>query len=142
MADGRIVTLTGVRHVLGLRKNLISLGTLDSRGCRFSSKNGVLRVYKGDKEMLQGKMVGNLYRLQGRVEMKRANIGHQESKEERRRVTQAWRVKMQANESQGAEGNIEKEVARATSFEGVDKVTSCSRRRVTFATNLVSDVFG
>ncbi|GFZ00919.1 hypothetical protein Acr_14g0005540 [Actinidia rufa] len=34
MADGRSVTLTEVRHVPNLRKNLISIGMLDSKGCR------------------------------------------------------------------------------------------------------------
>ena len=34
MFDGVVRTLTGVRHVLELRKNLNSLGTLDSSGYR------------------------------------------------------------------------------------------------------------
>ena len=36
MFDGVVRTLTGVRHVLELRKNLNSLGTLDSSGYRNS----------------------------------------------------------------------------------------------------------
>ena len=37
--DGKNLTLNGVQHVLGLRKNQISLGMLDSKGLGFSSSN-------------------------------------------------------------------------------------------------------
>ena len=66
--DGRVVVLTGVRHVPGLRKNLISLGMLDSKGFNFSSKGGVLEVSKNGKMMLKGQLDGgNLYKLLGNV---------------------------------------------------------------------------
>jgi len=41
MFDGVVLTVTGVRHVLGLRRNLISLGTLDMEGFQYSSQGGV-----------------------------------------------------------------------------------------------------
>ncbi|GKA76891.1 retrovirus-related pol polyprotein from transposon TNT 1-94 [Tanacetum coccineum] len=47
MHDGVFRTLTNVRHVLDLKKNLISLGVLDSKGFKYTSENGVLRVSKG-----------------------------------------------------------------------------------------------
>ncbi|GFZ13173.1 hypothetical protein Acr_23g0015580 [Actinidia rufa] len=53
MADGRFVTLTEVRHVPNLRKNLISIGMLDAKGCSFDASGGILRVSKGNKEMLR-----------------------------------------------------------------------------------------
>ena len=37
MHDGVVRTLTGVRHIPDLRKNLISLGSLDSNGCQMDS---------------------------------------------------------------------------------------------------------
>ncbi|GKA51926.1 retrovirus-related pol polyprotein from transposon TNT 1-94 [Tanacetum coccineum] len=46
-ADGVVRTLTDVRHVPDLKKNLISLGVLDSKGFKYTSENGVLRVSKG-----------------------------------------------------------------------------------------------
>ncbi|GFS33426.1 hypothetical protein Acr_00g0028390 [Actinidia rufa] len=58
MADGGLVTLTGVRHVPNLRKNLISIGMLDAKGCSFEASGGILRVSKGNKEMLWGKKTG------------------------------------------------------------------------------------
>jgi len=35
MNDGVLRTLTNVRHISDLKKNLISLGTLDSQGCKY-----------------------------------------------------------------------------------------------------------
>ena len=36
MFDGMVRTLLDVKHVPGLKKNLISLGTLDKIGCRIT----------------------------------------------------------------------------------------------------------
>nr|GEU50950.1 retrovirus-related Pol polyprotein from transposon TNT 1-94 [Tanacetum cinerariifolium] len=48
MHDGVVRTLlTDVHHVPDLKKNLISLGVLDSKGFKYTSKNDVLRVSKG-----------------------------------------------------------------------------------------------
>ncbi|GFY93527.1 hypothetical protein Acr_08g0019230 [Actinidia rufa] len=76
MADGRSVTLTEVRHVPNLRKNLISIGMLDSKGCSFESSGGILRVSKGNKEMLWGKKTRGLYRLEGNVQTGGATVRH------------------------------------------------------------------
>ena len=45
--DGIVRTLNNVHHIPELKKNLISLGTLDSNGFKFSVEGGVLRVSKG-----------------------------------------------------------------------------------------------
>jgi len=42
--DGVIRTLSNVRHVPDLTRNLISLGTLESKGCKYSAEGGVLKV--------------------------------------------------------------------------------------------------
>jgi len=47
MHDGVIRTLTGVKHIPDLTKNLISLGALEDVGCKFQSEGGVLKVLKG-----------------------------------------------------------------------------------------------
>ncbi|GFZ11150.1 hypothetical protein Acr_22g0005480 [Actinidia rufa] len=76
MADGRSVTLTEVRHVPNLRKNLISIGMLDSKGCNFDASGGTLRVFKENKEMLWGKKTGGLYRLEGSVQIGGTTVRH------------------------------------------------------------------
>ena len=55
MADGRSLTLTKVRHVPSLRKNLIFIGMLDLKGYNFATNGRILRVFRGNKEMLLGK---------------------------------------------------------------------------------------
>ena len=64
MHDGVVRTLTNVRHILDLKKNLISLGTLDSQRYKYCAEGGVLRVSKGSLIMMKGKLVNGLYLLQ------------------------------------------------------------------------------
>ena len=47
MHDGVIRMLSDVRHVPGLKKNLISLGTLDVLGYRCTCEGGVMKITKG-----------------------------------------------------------------------------------------------
>jgi hypothetical protein len=65
MHDGIMRTLKNVRHIPNLKKNLISLGTLDSIGYKYSGEGGVIRVSKGSLVMMQGNKVDDLYFLQG-----------------------------------------------------------------------------
>ncbi|KAK3010795.1 hypothetical protein RJ639_011899 [Escallonia herrerae] len=65
MHDGIVRTLTDVRHVPELRKNLISLGTLDSNGCSYRAAGGVMRVMKGALVIMKGLKQNSLYLLQG-----------------------------------------------------------------------------
>ncbi|KAK3040718.1 hypothetical protein RJ639_028008 [Escallonia herrerae] len=65
MHDGIVKTLTDVRHVPELRKNLISLGTLDSNGCSYRATGGVMRIMKGALVVMKGLKQNSLYLLQG-----------------------------------------------------------------------------
>ncbi|GKV43399.1 hypothetical protein SLEP1_g50691 [Rubroshorea leprosula] len=55
--DGMVRTFE-VHHVSGLKKNLIFMSELDSKGCRYSCEGGVLEVSKGALVILKGKKVG------------------------------------------------------------------------------------
>ncbi|KAK2985063.1 hypothetical protein RJ640_022941 [Escallonia rubra] len=61
MHDGIVRTLTDVRHVPELRKNLISLGTLDSNGCSYRAAGRVMRIMKGALVMMKGLKQNSLY---------------------------------------------------------------------------------
>ena len=50
---GRRVTLTKVRHVPALGKNLISLGTLDNLALKGEFSNGEVSVFKGSTLILR-----------------------------------------------------------------------------------------
>jgi hypothetical protein len=67
MFDGVIRTLTNVRHVPELKKNLISLGVLDSGGHEFTGQGGELQVFKGSLMVMKARKVGNLYKLEGKM---------------------------------------------------------------------------
>ena len=61
MFDGIIRTLCDFRYVPDLRKNLISLGTLDGNGFNYKTENGVMKVRKGVLTVMKGqKLVGNM----------------------------------------------------------------------------------
>ena len=63
--NGVIRSLSNVRHVPNLKCNLISLSTLESKGCKYSTEGGVLKVSKGSRTVLKGLRYGSLYILQG-----------------------------------------------------------------------------
>ena len=63
--DSVVRTLTDVRHVPDLRKSLISLGTLDSQGYKYSAEGGVLSVSKDAHVVIKGKLHNGL--LQGSI---------------------------------------------------------------------------
>ncbi|KAF5442569.1 hypothetical protein F2P56_035213 [Juglans regia] len=67
MYDGIVRILSNVRHVLFLKKNLISLGILDSFGYQYSATGGVIRVYKGSSVVMTGKKTDGLYFLQSNI---------------------------------------------------------------------------
>ncbi|XP_058192579.1 uncharacterized protein LOC131309885 isoform X3 [Rhododendron vialii] len=63
--DGSIRVLTEVWYVPDLKKNLISLGTLDSKGYRITLEGGILKVGNGARLVMKGTWQNNLYFLQG-----------------------------------------------------------------------------
>ena len=54
MFDGVVRVLSNVRHVLELRKNLISLGVLDDLCYSYSSKGGIMKITKGVLMVMKG----------------------------------------------------------------------------------------
>jgi hypothetical protein len=74
MFDGSVKILTDVRHVPELRKNLISLGVLDTGGYKSTIQGGVMKVYKGILLVMKAKKVGNMFLLEGRTESDHATV--------------------------------------------------------------------
>lgn len=63
MHYGIVRTISAVRHVSGLKKNLISLGTLEVLVCRCSCEGGVMKITKGSLILVKGSMIGRMYVL-------------------------------------------------------------------------------
>jgi hypothetical protein len=65
MHDGTVNTLKNVRHVPDLKRNLISLDSLDFLGYKYSDGGGVIRVSEGSLVVMEGNKINGLYFLQG-----------------------------------------------------------------------------
>ncbi|KAG8486047.1 hypothetical protein CXB51_019338 [Gossypium anomalum] len=63
--NGTIRTLSDVRYVPNLRKNLISLSILDLKGCRINIESSDIKVSRGALVLLKGKRTSSLYILEG-----------------------------------------------------------------------------
>lgn len=66
MWDGSVKTLTRVRHIPNLKRNLVSLGMLDTNGCSYKSQGGILKVFKGIVVVMKDILQQSLYVLQER----------------------------------------------------------------------------
>ena len=67
MFDEMVQTLTNVKYIPELKKNLVSLGYLERSGFSFSSRarSGVLNISNGAMVVMRGRrMENNLYRLE------------------------------------------------------------------------------
>ncbi|GJR03668.1 retrovirus-related pol polyprotein from transposon TNT 1-94 [Tanacetum coccineum] len=66
--DGTIVTLKGVRYSPKLKKNLISVGTLESKRFEVRAKDGVMRIISGVLVVMKGiRKINNTYHYKGRM---------------------------------------------------------------------------
>ncbi|KAG8474542.1 hypothetical protein CXB51_031315 [Gossypium anomalum] len=66
MFNGVVRILSDVRDVPELKRNLISLSTLDSKGYRYTAESEVLKIFKGSLVVMKGqRKTAKLYVLQG-----------------------------------------------------------------------------
>jgi len=54
-------------HVSRIKRNLISLSTLDDQGYKYHSENGIIKVSKGSMVLMKGKLHSKLYHLQASI---------------------------------------------------------------------------
>ena len=68
MFDGVVRTLGNVRYVPHLKRNMISLSILDSKGYKYICKGEVSKIGKGTRIIMKGKRGSiKLYVLQGSI---------------------------------------------------------------------------
>lgn len=63
--DGTQTLLQQVRYIPELKRNLISLGMLESNGFWFKSKSGIVKIFKGTQLIIKGIKRNCLYSLVG-----------------------------------------------------------------------------
>ncbi|GJT94101.1 BTB/POZ domain-containing protein NPY2 [Tanacetum coccineum] len=67
-ADRITVTLKGVRYSPKLKKNIISVGTLESKGFEVRAKDGVIKIISGVLVVMKGiRKINNTYHYKGRT---------------------------------------------------------------------------
>lgn len=91
MHDGVVRTLTDVRHVLKLKKNLISLRTFDDIRCKYTTVCGVMKISRGAMTVMKGKKMNTLYHLLGETVTETATISSGESDSN---LTQLWHMRL------------------------------------------------
>ena len=67
--DGSTKVMIDVRYIPKLETNLISLGTLESKGFTIIMQNGILKVFSGALVVMKGIRRNNLYLYQGSIAM-------------------------------------------------------------------------
>jgi len=65
MFDGMVKELKDARYIPQMKKNLLSIETLELQGLEFSSRDRVLKMLKGSIVVLKGVKRSNLYYLKG-----------------------------------------------------------------------------
>ena len=66
MYDGTVQTVQDVRHVKGLKKNLLSYGILDNSATKIETQKGIMKIFQGALVVMKGeKIAANLYMQKG-----------------------------------------------------------------------------
>nr|GEX32113.1 retrovirus-related Pol polyprotein from transposon TNT 1-94 [Tanacetum cinerariifolium] len=133
MKDGLSFVLENVRYIPDLKRNLISLGTLDREGYTVKLQNGRVKVIKGSWMVLSGTMKGNyVYSLDGWAESGEASVGIQEKES----LAQVWHKNLGHISEAGLHELEKREVLRNKGLGKLEFSKNCvlgkSTRRVGF----------
>lgn len=90
--DGSTRILKDVRYVPNLKRNLISLGLLESKGLEVKMRDGILKVTSGALVMLKGARKNNLYYYQGSTVVGTAAATTSSSSKKDAEATKLWHM--------------------------------------------------
>ncbi|KAG8503721.1 hypothetical protein CXB51_001724 [Gossypium anomalum] len=94
MFDGVVRTFSDVRHVSELKRNLISLSTLDSKGYRYTAESGVLKISKGSLVVMKRqRKIAKLYVLQGSTVTRDAAVASSSLSDDD--ITKLWHMRLE-----------------------------------------------
>jgi len=130
-SDGSQVILTDVRYMPNMTRNLISLGTLEDRGCWFKSQDGILKIVKGCSTILKGQKRDTLYILDGVTEE-----GESHSSAEVKDETALWHSRLGHMSQKGMEILVKKGCLRREVIKELEFCEDCvygKQHRVSFA---------
>ena len=92
--DGSTRVLTDVRYISKLEKNLISLGTLESKGFTIIMKNGILKVVSGVLVVMKGIRRNNLYLYQGSTAVETAAAAAASEADKVAEMSRLWHMRL------------------------------------------------
>ena len=82
--DGTIRTIGEVRHVNGLKKNLVSLEQIDSHAYKTHVENEIMKIVKGALVLMKVEKIGaNLFMLKRETLQEAMRVSHQMEKSQR-----------------------------------------------------------
>ncbi|KAG8474366.1 hypothetical protein CXB51_034141 [Gossypium anomalum] len=124
MFDGVVRTLTSIRHVPELKRNLISLSTFDLKGHKYTTKSGVLKISKVSLIVMKGqRKTAKLYVLQGSTVIGDVVVAF--SSLSNNDVTKLWHMRL----GHMSENNmIELCKIRHLDGQGISKLNFCKHR--------------
>ncbi|KAE8664954.1 hypothetical protein F3Y22_tig00112738pilonHSYRG01227 [Hibiscus syriacus] len=92
--DGSIRTLTGVHYVPDLMRNLISVGTLESKGLEVRAKDGIMRIISGALVIMKGiRKRNNVYYFLGSTIVGTAAVAASTDEQESE-ATRLWHMRL------------------------------------------------
>ncbi|KAE8671810.1 ABC transporter B family member 7 [Hibiscus syriacus] len=92
--DGSIRTLTGVYYIPDLMRNLISVGTLESKGLELRAKDGIMRVISGTLVIMKGiQKRNNVYYFLGSTIIGTAAVAASTDEQESE-ATRLWHMRL------------------------------------------------
>ncbi|CDP17738.1 unnamed protein product [Coffea canephora] len=92
--DGSTRILKDVRYVPNLKRSLISLGLLESKGLEVRMRDGILKVTSGALLMLKGVRKNNLYYYQGSTVVGTAAVATSSSSKKDAEATKLWHMRL------------------------------------------------
>ncbi|CAL9233575.1 unnamed protein product [Arabidopsis halleri] len=118
--DNSVVILTKVRYSATTKRNLISLGQLESQGCWFQGKDSRLRVFYNDKEALAGDYKDTLYILDGKPVVEQANTAVKDEDK-----TMLWHSRLGHLNAKSLQLLAKKELIKAEEFSELRDCEHC-----------------
>ncbi|XP_070679414.1 uncharacterized mitochondrial protein AtMg00300-like [Malus domestica] len=129
--------LTGVRYVPILKKNLISLGTLEAKGFRFHSDRHTLKVTYGALVVMKASRCGHLYLLQGSTVTSEASVVSENMGISDSNTTRLWHMRLGHAGEKALQGLVKKGLLKGATTCKLDFCEHCvlgKQTRVKFGT--------
>jgi len=133
MFDGRVRTLTNVRYVPYLKKNLLSLRALEAREYKFFGADGGIKVTKGSMMILKGEQTVNLYNLIGSIIVGDASVAT-----EKEETTRNWHMRLGHMSERGLQALYKRSALSGIKYCKLDLCKFCimdRRCKVAFSTS-------